>query len=300
MIAVAVLAGSGAAGVAIWARERNIVPRVTRLTVAPVRGQEFAVGGVDRDATISPDGTSVVYVGAAGTQLFVRDLNRLEALPLKGLGDPRNPFISPDGKRIGFFDGTYALKKVSIGGGVPIAICAVGDAPRGASWGPDDTIVFATSNIGSGLSRVPASGALPSHSPRRTSQKANRIISGREFFRTPAQFCSRSSAPPGRRTWPSSMCRPGSGASSYEAAATRNTPAAVTWVYASEGGLRAIGFDLRHLETIGTPVSVLDRIVMTPSGAANFGISSTGTLVYVAGGPQAIQRTLVWGRPARR
>ena len=47
------------------------------------------------------------------------------------------------------------LHKVPIGGGPPTMLCDATN--RGASWGPDGTIVFATSPT-SGLYRVPAAG----------------------------------------------------------------------------------------------------------------------------------------------
>ena len=75
------------------------------------------------------------------------------------------PFISPDSTLVGFndrSDGT--LKKVSILGGPPVTICSVGAGVqvRGATWGPDDTIIFGINVPGSsGLWRVSASGGEP-------------------------------------------------------------------------------------------------------------------------------------------
>ena len=110
----------------------------------------------DVDVAITPDGTRIVYPAFVdGRQLVVRDLDELEATPLGGLGTgPRGVFISPDGNWVGYFaDG---LQKVSILGGPPVTICEPsGGPPRGASWGDDDTIVFATA-APSGLWRVPA------------------------------------------------------------------------------------------------------------------------------------------------
>ena len=54
---------------------------------------------------------------AAG-QLVVRRLDQFEATALTGLGSPTQPFISPDGQWMGFFDG-MVLKKVAITGGPP-------------------------------------------------------------------------------------------------------------------------------------------------------------------------------------
>src|SRR5262249_47936748 len=65
-------------------------------------------------------------------------------------------------------------------------------------------------------------------------------------------------------------------------------------IYAAGNALRAVPFDLTKLEAVGESVPVLDGIVTTSSGAANFSVSQDGTLVYVAGGPLSFARTLVW------
>jgi hypothetical protein len=67
-------------------------------------------------------------------------------------------------------------------------------------------------------------------------------------------------------------------------------------VYLSAGGLRAIAFDLKRLETHGAPVPVLPRLVTTDLGAADFSLATDGTLVY-ADAPGSLgtnARTLVW------
>src|SRR5262249_6719262 len=112
---------------------------------------------------ISPDGTRLVYTSAEnafGGQLIVRAIDRLEAEPLRGITDARAPFWSPDSKWIGYFGGGE-VRRVSVNGGPPISVCRINGGPRGASWGPDDTIVFAT-NIGTtGIMRVRAGGGEP-------------------------------------------------------------------------------------------------------------------------------------------
>src|SRR5206468_8050002 len=52
------------------------------------------------------------------------------------------------------------LKKVAITGGPPVTLARL-DAPRGATWAPDDTLIVATSDSTTGLLRVPASGGAP-------------------------------------------------------------------------------------------------------------------------------------------
>ena len=67
------------------------------------------------------------------------------------------PFISPDGQWIGFFEGLI-LKKVAIGGGPAVTVFKdenPNSGPAGATWGTDGTIVYAGS-IGGGLKRVAA------------------------------------------------------------------------------------------------------------------------------------------------
>jgi hypothetical protein len=53
------------------------------------------------------------------------------------------------------------LMKVSMTGGPPIPLCHYQGVPRGASWGPNDTIVFATAGASMGLFSVPGGGGEP-------------------------------------------------------------------------------------------------------------------------------------------
>src|SRR4029077_6584363 len=103
------------------------------------------------------DGRSVVYALATGTttMLYVRRLDELEARPIAGTQGARNPFFSPLGQWLGFYDDAHRkLKKVSLGGREPVGV-ADADVRGGAVWAADDTILFASTE---GLVRVPASG----------------------------------------------------------------------------------------------------------------------------------------------
>src|SRR4029453_12254385 len=72
----------------------------------------------------------------------------------------RGPFVSPDSQWVGFFDAELRMMKVPITGGpaIPIVDRIDGAGSRGASWGPDGTIVFATSLRGPGREQGSASG----------------------------------------------------------------------------------------------------------------------------------------------
>src|SRR4029450_8605865 len=125
-----------------------------RLAVSSPTGIDVAGGDADPDVALSADGRRIVLVGSAGEgkppRLFVRTLDDLEAHPLTGPTIPRAPFFSPDGNWIGFFDSDpNGLKKVAGNGGPAVPLCGItgapgasGGGPRGATWSPDNSIVF--------------------------------------------------------------------------------------------------------------------------------------------------------------
>jgi serine/threonine-protein kinase len=66
-------------------------------------------------------------------------------------------------------------------------------------------------------------------------------------------------------------------------------------VYAQGGSLMAVPFDPQRLATIGAAVPVVEGVLQSPvSGAAQYSLSATGSLVYVSGGVQSAQSRLVW------
>jgi serine/threonine-protein kinase len=67
-------------------------------------------------------------------------------------------------------------------------------------------------------------------------------------------------------------------------------------VYGVAGTLRAVRFDLKTLEVRGDAVPVVEQVVMLANGAAEYGVSRTGALVYVPGGfsTHGTIRSLVW------
>ena len=107
----------------------------------------------------SPDGTQLVYSAERNGvyQLYLRPIDQAEGKPIPGTEGGVCPFFSPDGKWVGFI-GSNGLTKVPIGGGAPVVLCEA--FPRGASWGPDDTIVFPRSST-SGLWKISAAGGTP-------------------------------------------------------------------------------------------------------------------------------------------
>jgi DNA-binding SARP family transcriptional activator/Tol biopolymer transport system component len=148
-----------AAGAWVWLRNRPPQRPLVRFTLEFPPGQQMAdaVGGTT--IAVSPDGSHLVYVGwgPQGNQLFLRSMDRVEALPIPHTRRAHLPFFSPDGKWLGFVMGN-AIRKVRLPGGPAITVCQVATKVPGASWGPNDVIVFAT---GAGLWQVPSSGGAP-------------------------------------------------------------------------------------------------------------------------------------------
>ena len=145
---------------AAWLMRRPETPRVTRFIAST--GPALSVSPLSRDLAISPDGARVVYRMSNPQLLYVREMDRLEGTPLAGTENSVDPFFSPDGKWIAFWQAGF-LKKVSVQGGPPATIASGLGQLRGATWGRDDTIVFA--NAGSNLFTVPAAGGAPAALP---------------------------------------------------------------------------------------------------------------------------------------
>ncbi|MEZ5427788.1 MAG: protein kinase [Pyrinomonadaceae bacterium] len=112
------------------------------------------------EAKITPDGKNIIFPSRQGDlkPLFIRPLDKYESRPIEGTDGGKNPFLSPDGKWIGFTTVTKGIKKVPLSGGVALTVCDICEMTLGSSWGEDNTIIFADNT---GLQRVSANGGTP-------------------------------------------------------------------------------------------------------------------------------------------
>ena len=251
------------------------------------------------ELAISPDGRVVAYRAVVGGEdgLYVRHLDRLEAELLVD-ESAGSVFMSPHGAWVGFFSSSgsdITLKKVQVSGGPALTLSPAANPPRGASWGPDDIIIFAEDS--GGLSRVSASGGEP------------------EVLTTPEL--------PERHYWPEFLpsgrgvlftivrvADGETGETSDLAVLDLSTgeqrvllqggthPHYVSsghLVYSVANTLRAVRFDADRLEVVGDPIPVVEGVRSPIDGGANVDVSDTGTLVYQRGDVAgAGTRTLVW------
>jgi len=276
---------------------------LSRFAIALPAAQPLALSINDRDVAISADGTRMAYTAGDQAQLMVRTLDQLEAVPLAGITNARAPFLSPDGRWIGFFDrldegvGTGVvrrgvLRKVSVSGGAPITICALSGASRGASWGTDDSIVFATSEPFSGLLRVPASGGEPEVLTKPDAATGERdhyfpsVLPGASGVlftiwtggNKNGQVAVLDLKTGQRKT----LMRSGSQAEYVETGHL---------IYTNGGTLWAVRFDVATLSVLGDPAPLIEHVLTL--GAADFTVSHQGTLVYVPAA-SGTSRSLVW------
>jgi serine/threonine-protein kinase len=305
----ALIATAAAVGALVWLGMRGaepMPPRVSRLDVASFGTAALTVNGNDRDLAIAPDGARIVYVGNNGTQLFVRPLESLDPLAVFS-GMPRGPFISPDGQWIGFWEDN-GLMKVKMTGGPAVALTRLeGEGPRGAAWGPDDSIIAATYGSASGLRRVAATGGSstvltrPDHAQGEVDHLWPEMLPGGRgvLFTITAATGGLEAAQIAvldLQTGTYRVVIRGGSHAHYVASRGRAKGESGHLVFAAAGTLRAVAFDVDRLETRGTPVAVLNDVVTTPYGGVDSVIAGDGTLAYVSGGSgmAVAERTLVW------
>ena len=246
---------------------------------------------------LSPNGSRLVYVAnrGGGTQLYQRAIDRFEATAIPGTEGVSSPFFSPDGESVGYF-AEGKLKKVSLSGGAPLILCSAYNN-RGGSWGPDDTIIFTPYTATSGLFRVSAAGGtpkvltIPDRKKGEVSHRWPEILPGGKAVLitiwTGTSFDDARIGVLSLETGEQRVLVEGGTYAHY-------VPSGHL-VYARAGGLLAAPFDLKRLEVIGPPVSILEGVSMSPSsGAAQFSFSADGSLAYVPGAAMGVGRTLLW------
>jgi eukaryotic-like serine/threonine-protein kinase len=291
------LAGAIAAGLAVWSAKPSPTQHaVSRVAITLPAGQRLAA--LDQPAlAISPDGKNIVYVAVQGgtQQLFLRPLDSLEAKPIAGTEGAVSPFFSPDGQWIGFFAGGK-LKKVSVNGGAPVTLTNA-STPVGASWSSLGTLAL-QANAGSslGLQQISQEGGTPQ--PLTHVGKGDLNHGWPEFlpggnallFATSSTFAA----------WTNGQIAvqlTGTGERKDLAQAGTQPRYASTGhlLYAQSGTLMAAPFDARRLALTGAAVPALEGVMESlTTGAAQYSVSSTGTLVYVAGGVSSSQSRMVW------
>jgi serine/threonine-protein kinase len=280
---------------ATWFEPTPDPPRLVRTEITGSAASALSIQGRDRDLAITPDGSRIVYRGADG--LFVRALDQLEPMQIGGIEDPRNIFTSPDGQWVGFF-ANGSLSKIPITGGPAVKVTAVGVyTPRGAAWGPDETIIYATTAAATGLQRVSATGGDPARLTNPDEERGEAAHVWPEFL-PGGRSVLFTILPRGPTINDAQIAVLDLATGRYKLILRGGSHAHYSptghLVYAVGGALHAVRFDLAQLAVVGSSVPILEDVVTTATGAMDAMISRTGTLVYARGTFTSPQRRLVW------
>jgi hypothetical protein len=184
------------------------------------------------------------------------------------------------------------LKRTRLDGtAAPVVVCKV-DAFLGGAWTEDGRIVFGSANHG--LQQVDADGGAPQ--PLSTVDTEKSEIDHHAPAMLPGGRAMLVTVHEGERRFRVDVLMLGSGArrtvidNGFDA---RFVPTGHI-VYAAGTALFAAPFHLTRLERSGPPVQLLDRISTDRrEGHALYGISNSGTLVFLPMAPPAARR-LVW------
>jgi hypothetical protein len=209
------------------------------------------------------------------------------------------PVFSPDGQWLAFFDlGAGELKKISIQGGPPVTLIKAGGL-LGASWGSDDTIIYAEANpTVRGLRRVPSAGGTAEfltqvdYTKGETAHRWPAFLPGGKAF----LFAIEKGSNPDDAQIVVQRLDTGQRRLLVQGGTFPQCVATGYLVYVQGGVLMAVPFDVERLQVKTPAVPVGEDVRESSFGAAEFGLSPQGSLVYVpaAGGVQGTQLKLVW------
>ncbi len=268
-----------AIGVAAWALSRPATNgAVQRFSVFLPPGQQVADALIGPPLAISPDGSTLVYVGQdeAGQRLWMRRLDALESTPIGGTSGGLLPTFSPDGRELAFLSGNPApimVMSLETDARRTVVDLAI---PAGLTWAPDGFIYFVSTDLR--IARVPAAGGAvevvgPPPTPGRGHAWPVPLSSGEGL-----------------------LYARGTSASDAEIVAFRYEGAQETvlargfyprvalgryllWMNA-ESRLLAAPFDQDGFALEAAPVIVEDSVRFGAFGGAHLALSESGTLVY--------------------
>lgn len=281
---------------ALWQTVRRPAPEqppVVRFQIAPSPGTTF-----DRRApalAVSRDARTMAWSACdrspRSCELYVRSLDRVDAVRLKGTEGALAPFFSPDGRWLGFFADGH-LKKIAVSGGSAVTL-ADAPSPAGGSWGSDGRIVFAGSPAG-GLSLTSDQGGgvevLTKPRPDRgevrhtwpawigDSRSVLFTIATSPLPEAPGQLAL---LPSENESW-----------RSLRTGVTRGAATGLGFLLFSTGtDLQAQAFDQRASVLTGATDTVADSVA-TADGVSQFAVAGGNALASVAAPPSP--RRLTW------
>lgn len=286
VIAGAALATSASAAVWFLTRPSQTRPAVARFTHALPDGQVMDLPASRHAIAISPDGTSLAYLANHRVQL--RSMADLGVRTIPGVefeDGVTEPVFSPDGRSLAFWVSDDAtIKRIDLAGGSPVTMAHT-ENPFGMTWSASG-LLFGRGR--DGIWRVRKEGLAPEQVVRvEEGEEAHgpQLLPGGEHV----LFTLATGSAWGR--WSEARVVVQSLTSGQRkvlidgGSDARLLPSGHL-VYAKDITLFAVPFDAARLELTGAPVAMIEGVRTSANretGAAQFDVSSNGTLLYMPG-----------------
>jgi serine/threonine protein kinase len=300
-LAAALLLGAvGIAAIAWPTNSPSSERRVVRFDIDLPPGSRMVPSWSVTNLAFSQDGSTLLYSVNAPLPLVVhgRRLDETDARPLASAKGLTNPLYSPDDRWLAMTDYSKdSLVKLPLTGGAPVRLAAAEMAFHG-EWGRDGYIYW-TNALTSGIVRTLAEGGdtenvttVNGDAQERNHRFARLLPGGKAVMFTVAsgEIESYDDARIDVVELATKKRKPLIKGGTY----ARYSPSGHI-VYARGGSLYAVPVDASTLEVRGTPVKVLDGVLMSTNiGSALFDISPKGDLAYAIGPAEDGHRTLHW------
>jgi eukaryotic-like serine/threonine-protein kinase len=269
------------------------VPRdVTRVVLSenpPIIQVSARAGGPS--FTLSPDGSSLVWVGPGATlgvgHLYRRRFDRLDAEKIPGTEGAQGPFFSPDGEWVAFYTSS-GIMKIPIDGGQAIPVVDNIRTTQADGYWADDGFIYISYPeeeaapgrlVAQGVARVDATGGplqlLERDEAIERDVLGHVVLSGGRWLLyadCAASICGSESPP---RIVARDL-RSGETVLVVDNAAWPHVLESGYLLFVRDGAVFAVPFD-------GNPRVITDRPVVAsiPGTGLNFSVADNGTMVYV-------------------
>jgi serine/threonine-protein kinase len=297
----ALVIGGILSGAAIWyLRPASAPGGVTRFSVTLPQGQSFSNTG-RKFVAVSPDGSAIVYL--ANQRIYYRRMSELEARPIPGTetwSAVVNPVFSPDGRSVAFWAlADRTLKRIAVSGGAAVTLCPADSGVFGLSWG-EGGVAFGQG--AGGISRVSENGGKPE---LLVSVKENEAAYGPQVLPggKAILYTVRATADSDwdkAKIFVQSLETGSARQLLFEGGREARFVSTGHIVYAYQGTLFAVPFDLKQLKVTSGPTPVVEGVRNSggTTGASQFSVADNGTLIFVpgplSGGGSGALRTLAY------
>jgi serine/threonine-protein kinase len=286
--ALAILALAGSAAWVFWrAAAAKLAQPVIRAQIVLKEPAIFV--------SVSRDGTRLAYDSLSGTSsatLMLRMMDEFDARPVTGGEGATAPIFSPDGQWIAYstLDQPRRIRRIPITGGTSVAVCE-GDLLTGAAWTDDDWIIFSGPK---GLMRVGAAGGTPEALTSLDAAKHELVHAYPQVL------------PGGRQVLFSVVSDDVWSVAILDLASRRYRTVAKGGLnsryvagghltFVRGGTLFAVPFNLANQTVVGSEVPMVESVSTSgPANTADYSVSDTGLLAYVAGDGSGDGTTLAW------